>query len=139
MGNVSQKEISDIIKNFEKIEKLPHEMKRPKHERIESYLNLAREIEKCMMISDKLNWYDYGGYTKMTALYSNVNITNESKSKRSIVNEKLSQSCSTDDNESKRSIFNKPFLQNCLAKENKLCSTTKSQSECPNDKQKTIP
>ena len=30
-----------------------------------------------MMISDKLNWYNRGGYTKVTALYSNVNVTDE--------------------------------------------------------------
>ena len=51
-----------------------------------------------MMISDNLNWYDHGGYTKMTAPYSNVNVTNENESKRSIVNEKLSQRCSTNEN-----------------------------------------
>ena len=42
-----------------------------------------------MMRSDNLNLYDHGGYTKMTALYSNVNVTNEGKSKHIIVNEKL--------------------------------------------------
>ena len=56
-----------------------------------------------MMIFDKLNWYDHGGYTKMTAPYSNVNITNENKSKIIIVNE--------------------PFSQNYFAKENELHST----------------
>ena len=81
-----------------------------------------------MTKSDKLNWYDHGGYTRMTATYSNINVTNESESKRSIVNEKLSQSCSTDENESKRSIVNEPFSQNCFAKENELCSTTKDES-----------
>ena len=52
-----------------------------------------------MMRSDKLNWYDHGGYTKLISLYSTVNVTNEGESKRSIVNEKLSQNCSTKDNE----------------------------------------
>ena len=47
------------------------------------------------MISDNLNWYNHGGYTEMTAPSSNVNITIKGESKRSIVNEKLSQSCST--------------------------------------------
>ena len=42
-----------------------------------------------MMISDNLNWYDHGGYTKMTALYSNVIVMNKSESKLSIVNETL--------------------------------------------------
>ena len=38
-----------------------------------------------MMISDTLNWYDHGGHTEMTALSSNINVTNEGKSKRNIV------------------------------------------------------
>ena len=36
IGIVSEKDISKIIKDFEKIEKLPYEKKRPKHESTES-------------------------------------------------------------------------------------------------------
>ena len=36
IGNVSEKDISKIIKKFEKIEKLPYEKKRPKHEPTDS-------------------------------------------------------------------------------------------------------
>ena len=68
-----------------------------------------------MIISNNLNWYDHSGYTKMTAPYSNVNVTNESKSKRSTVNEKLSH--------------------NCSAKENELRSTKNDESECANGTQ----
>ena len=75
--NVSEKDISKIIKKFEKIEKLLYEKKKPKHEPTESYFHLARHLAKCMMRSDNLNWYDHGGYKEMTALYSNVNVTNE--------------------------------------------------------------
>ena len=71
---------------------------------------------KCMMRSDKLNWYDHGGYTKMTAPYSTVNITNESESKRSIVSKPLSQKRSADKNE--------------------LRSTKEDESECAKKKQK---
>ena len=88
-----------------------------------------------MMRSDNLNWYNHGGYTEMTALYSNVNVTNESESKCSIVNEKLSQSCSMKENDSKRSIVNKTLSQNCSAKENELCFTKEDESECVNEKQ----
>ena len=102
--NVREKDLSKIIKEFKKIEKLPYEKKRPKNEPADSYFYLARDITKCMMRSDKLDWYDHGGYTKMTAPYSNVIVTNESKSKRSIVNETLLQSGSTNENKSKRSI-----------------------------------
>ena len=51
-----------------------------------------------MMRSDNLNWYDHGGYKEMTAPSSNVIVTNESESKRTIVNEKLSQNCSAKEN-----------------------------------------
>ena len=89
IGNISEKDLSKIIKKFEKTEKLPNEKKSPKHEPNDSYFHLAIEIAKSMMRSDKLNWFDHVGYTKMNTLYSNVIVTNESKSKRSIVNEKL--------------------------------------------------
>ena len=42
IGNVSDKDLSKIIKEFEKIGKLPYEKKRPKHEPTESYFHLAR-------------------------------------------------------------------------------------------------
>ena len=86
IGNVSEKDILKIIREFEKFEKLPYEKKRPKYEPTDSYFHLAREIAKCMMISDKLNWYDHGRYKEMTDLYSNLIVMNESESKRSIVN-----------------------------------------------------
>ena len=37
IGNVSKKDISKIIWEFEKFEKLPYEKKRPKHEPNDSY------------------------------------------------------------------------------------------------------
>ena len=37
IGNVSKKELSKIIREFEKFEELPSEKKRPKHEATESY------------------------------------------------------------------------------------------------------
>ena len=75
--NVSEKDLSKIIKEFEKIKKLPYEMKRHKHEPTPSYFHLARQLAKCMMRSDKLNWHDHVGYTEMNALSSNVNVTDE--------------------------------------------------------------
>ena len=126
--NVSEKDILKISKDFEKFEKLPYEKKRPKNEPTDSYFHLARQLASCMIISDDLNWYDHGGYTKMTAPYLNVNITNKGESKRSIVNEKLLQSCSTNENKSKRSIFNEPLSQKRSADENELCSTKEDKS-----------
>ena len=52
----------------------------------------------------------------MTALYSKINVTNESESKRSIVNKTLSQ--------------------NCSAKENELRSMKEDKSECANKKKR---
>ena len=62
------------------------------------------------MRSDNLNWYNHGSYTEMTYPSSNVNVTNENESKRSIVNEKLAQSCYTNKNKSKRSIVKQTFI-----------------------------
>ena len=138
IGIISEKDISRIIKDFEKIEKLPYEKKRTKYEPTESYFHLTRQLVNCMMKSDNLNWYDHGGYTKMTAPYSNVNFTNESESKRSIVNENLLQSCSMNENKSKRSIVNKPLSQKCSADKNELCFTKEDESECANNKQKDV-
>ena len=83
--NVSEKELSKIIKEFEKIGKLPYEKKRTKHEPIDSYFHLSRQLAKCMMRSDKLNRHDHGGSTEMTAPSSNVNVTDEEESKEIIV------------------------------------------------------
>ena len=46
IGNFSKKNISKIIKEFEKIEKLPYEKKRRKHEPTESYFHLSRQLAK---------------------------------------------------------------------------------------------
>ena len=67
--NVSKKDLYKIIKEFEKIDKLPYEKKRPKHEPTDSYFHLARQLTKCMMRSDDLNWHNHGGYTKTTDQY----------------------------------------------------------------------
>ena len=61
--NVSEKDLSKIIKEFEKIEKLNYEKKRPKHEPTDSYFHLERQLAECMMRCDNLNWHDHGGYT----------------------------------------------------------------------------
>ena len=75
--NVSKKDLSKIIREFETIEKLPYAKKRPKHEPTDSYFYLARQLAKCMMRSDTLNWHDYGGHTEMTAPSLNIYSTDE--------------------------------------------------------------
>ena len=53
--NISMKDISNIIKEFEKLPYKVYVRKRPKHEPTDSYFYLARYIYKCMMISDDFN------------------------------------------------------------------------------------
>ena len=81
------------------------------------------------MRSDTLNWNDYGGYTEMTAPSSNVYSADEGESKRIIMHEGLSQSCSSKEGESKRSIVNKTLSQNDCVDVDELCSTEKHISE----------
>ena len=113
--NVSEKELLKNIKEFEKIDKLPYTKKRPKHEPADRYFHLARHLEKCMMRSDNLNWYDHCSYTEMTDPSSNINVMNEDELKCSIVNKKLSENSSTNANESKRIIVHKNLSQNFSA------------------------
>ena len=82
-----------------------------------------------MMRSDTLNWHDYGGYTEMTAPSLNVYSMDKEKSKCIIVHEGISQSCSTNEVESKRSIVNETLSQNYSADVDELCSTEKDISE----------
>ena len=70
-----------------------------------------RRLEKCMMRSNNLNWYDHGGYTEMTAPSLNVNVMDEDESKHIIVHECLSENCSTDVSKSKQNIINKNLSQ----------------------------
>ena len=64
IGNVNEKDLLKIIKEFEKIGKLPYEKKMTKHEPTPSYFHIVRQIAKCMMRSDQLNRYDHGSYAE---------------------------------------------------------------------------
>ena len=92
--NVREKDLSKIIKEFEKIEKLPYEKKWLKHELTDSYFHLARQLAKFMMRSDNLNWRNHGGYTEMTDPSLNINVTDKDGSKRIIVHRSLLYNCS---------------------------------------------
>ena len=94
------------------MKKLPYEKKRPKHERTHSYFHLVRQIAKCMMRSDKLNWHDHGSYTEMTAPSLNINVTDKDESKDIIVHETLSENDSKDVSKSERNIVNETLSQN---------------------------
>ena len=78
----------------------------PKHEPTPSYFHLVRQLAKCMMRSDKLNWHDHGSYMGRTVPPSNVNVTDKDKSKEIIVHENLSKDKSKDVSESEHNIVN---------------------------------
>ena len=79
--NVSEKYLSKIINEFEKIGKLPYEKRIPKHEPTPSYCHLVRQLAKCMMRSDELNWHVHGSYAEKTAPSSDVDVMYEDESK----------------------------------------------------------
>ena len=55
IGNVSMKDLLKIIKVFEKLPYKDYERNRHKHETINSYFYLERQLENCMMRYDALN------------------------------------------------------------------------------------
>ena len=74
IGNVSEKDLSKIIKEFEKIGKLPYVKRIPKHEPTSSYSHLVIQPAKCMMRSDEHNRHVHGSYAEETAPSLNVNV-----------------------------------------------------------------
>ena len=65
--NISTKDLSNIIKEFEKIVKVPYVKMIPKHEPTSSYYNLVGCIAECMLRSDEDNQNVHGGYAEDTA------------------------------------------------------------------------
>ena len=57
--NVSMKDLSKIIREFEKLPYGIFDKKRPKHEPTDSYFSLARQLAKRIMIADALNSHVY--------------------------------------------------------------------------------
>ena len=81
IGNVIMKDLSSIIKEFEKIVKVPYVKRIPKNEPTSSYYHLVRCITECMMRSDEHNRHVHGSYAEETAPSSNVNVTYKDESK----------------------------------------------------------
>ena len=75
--NVSKKDLSMIIKEFEKIGKVPYVKRIHKHEPNSSYYHLVRCIAEYMMRSDEQNRHVHGGYAEETAPSSDVNVTDK--------------------------------------------------------------
>ena len=81
IGNVSMKDHSNKIKEFEKIVKAPHLKRTPKHEHTLSYFHLVECLRRCMMISGDNNHHVHDGYEKEMAPSSDVKNTGEDKYK----------------------------------------------------------
>ena len=69
------KEISNIIKEFEKIAKVPYVKRIPKYDPTSSYYHLVGCIADCMMRFDEYNRHLHGSYAEDTVPSSNVNDT----------------------------------------------------------------
>ena len=104
INNVSMKDLSNIIKEFEKLPWKGYVRKRLKHAPTDSYFYLSRQLAKCMTISDAFNFHVEPVKTEETGMQhipiSHVCSSDKSKSKGIIVDEKLSQVCFTDASES---------------------------------------
>ena len=55
--NVIMKDLSNIIKEFEKLPYKGYARKRPKHQPTDSYFYIAIQLAKCIMITDALNYH----------------------------------------------------------------------------------
>ena len=95
------KDISNIIKEFEKLPNKGYLQKRPKNEPTDTYCYLAIQLSKCMMRADALNLHVDPVRTEMTSMQqimiSHVCDSYKSKSKGIIKDENLLQVCSTAD------------------------------------------
>ena len=87
IGNVSMKDLSNKIKEFEKIVKVPYLKRTPKHEPTSSYFHIVVCLGECMMRCGENNHHVHGGYEKEMAPSSDVNDTDEDESNNSIVHE----------------------------------------------------
>ena len=85
IGIVSKKDLSKIIREFEKLPYESYEKNRPKHEPTDSYFYLLIQIVKCMMRADALSSHGYPVRTKMTDPSSHVCSTDGDESKVIIV------------------------------------------------------
>ena len=75
------KDLSKIIRDFERIVKVPYVKRIPKHEPNSSYYHQVGCIAECILISDEYNHHVHNGYAEETDPSSNVNDTDEDESK----------------------------------------------------------
>ena len=79
------KDLSNKIKDFEKIVKVPYVKRIPKHEPNSSYFHLVVCLGECMMRCGENKHHVHDGYEKEMAPSSDVNDTDEDESNKSIV------------------------------------------------------
>ena len=106
------RDLSNIIKEFEKNFKVPYVKRIPKHEPTSSYYHLVGFISECMLRCGEDNQHVHGGYAEETASSSNVNDTDENESNEFIVHKPLSENISMDVSESECNIVHKTLSQN---------------------------
>ena len=103
--NVSKKDLSNIIRKFDKLPYKSYKRISTKYEPTDRYFYLSRQLVKCMMRDDALNSHVYPVRTEITAtkqiLISHVFSTCESELKEFLGDKTLLQICSTDEDESK--------------------------------------
>ena len=115
------KEISRIIREFDKFPYKCYKRRRIKQEPTDSYFCQAIQLVKCMMRADALNLHVYPVRMEMTGMkqipVSHVCLTDKSESEEFLVEKTLSQVCSTVEDESKSIIDDEIY-------------TEESESEC---------
>ena len=57
--NIIKKDLSKVIREFEKLSYESYEITRPKYESTDGYFYPARQLAKCMMRADDLNSENY--------------------------------------------------------------------------------
>ena len=114
IGNVSMKDLSNKIKEFEQFVKVPHLKRTPKHEPTLSYFHLVECLQKCMMRSGENNHHMHDGYGKEMAQSLDVNDTDEDKDEdesnnsivRDLFDEPSAKNIIINDSESENNIVN---------------------------------
>ena len=101
IGNISKKDLSRIIRQFDKLPYNSYDRRRLKNQPTDTYFYLARQLAKCMMRADALNLDNYPVRTEITAskqiLISHVCYTDGIKLKYFLVDENVLKICSTDE------------------------------------------
>ena len=98
MNNVTMKDISKIIKDFEKLPYKGYVRKRPKKEPTDSYFYLAKQLANCTMRADAFNLNVYPVRKEMTVMEQIP----------------ISHVCDLDESELKEILAKKPYCKSVL-------------------------